>query len=105
MDDSRRKHIYCIFALKNLYEYIPFDIIRLIIMIDYPYISISCGEDHTCLLIDNDVYVCGRNCEGQLCLGINQTHQYLPLKLDLRNIKAVACGNNYTIALTISGEV
>ena len=50
-----------IFVLNNYLrdtfgDHVPYEIIQLIIMSTYPKIKISCGYEHTCLLMD-EIYV------------------------------------------------
>ncbi len=103
------KHIYRILILKNYLretwgEHVPYEIIQLIIMAGYQNMSISCGYIHSCMILDNKVYVWGSNEGGQLGLGNNTDHNY-PQKLNLIHIKKIICGGNHTMALGNSGEV
>ncbi len=103
------KYIYNILILKNYLretfgEHVPYEIIQLIIMTKYPRISISCGHNHSCMILNNEVYASGYNVNGQLGLGHN-ADQNLPQKLNLRNIKKIICGFNHTMGLTHSNEV
>ena len=68
-----RKSAKCTFSNRFLrvadsQKHAPYEIIQLIIMSTYPKIKISCGYNYTCLLMD-EIYVWGRNDEGQLGLG------------------------------------
>ena len=99
---------YNIFVLNNYLrdtfgDHVPYEIIKLIIMSTYPKIKISCGFNHTCLLM-NEIHVWGNNTYGQLGLGHNQ-NQNSPQKLNFPNIKKIICGYYHTIALTNSNEV
>ena len=103
------KHIYNILILKNYLretwgEHVPYEIIQLIIMAGYPRISISCGHNHSCMILYNEVYAWGENDYGQLGLD-NNTNQNLPQKLNLPNIKKISCGDSHTITLTNSNEI
>jgi len=107
-DGSESIQGYNIFILTNYLrdtfgDHVPYEIVKLIIMSTYPKIKISCGCEHTCLLMD-EIYVWGNNIYGQLGLGHNQK-QNSPQKLNLPNIKKIICGGFHTIALTNSNEV
>jgi alpha-tubulin suppressor-like RCC1 family protein len=81
-----------------------------------PVKQVACGGAHTVILTENnEVFVCGRNQEGQLGIG-NTTNLLSPQKLDPTTtfitplntneaITHVACGDYHTMLLTNSGKV
>ena len=109
MEQSNK--IFQILSLKyylkeNYGNHYPFEIIELIIMIDYDFIKqISCGWYHDAILTKSGkIFFWGRNNFGQLGLGNNE-NQNTPQELNLPNIASIHCGENHTIALTKYGKI
>lgn len=70
-------------------------------------LMVKCGAYHTVALSKSDgiLFVWGWNCCGQLGLGDKNTI-FVPQELcSLRNIVAVSCGEDHTIALIKSGDI
>ena len=91
MEQSNK--IFQILSLKNYLKenygnHYPFEIIELIIMIDYDFIKqISCGFGHTIALTKSGkIFVWGNNDGGQLGLG-NYERKNIPQELNLPNWK------------------
>lgn len=68
-------------------------------------LSVACGAEHTMALTVEGVYGFGRNANGQL--GTEPILRvYVPLLVDVdESIKAVACGDHYSLLLAESGNV
>ena len=71
--------------------------------------QISCGTDHT-LILNNigNIYVCGNNNNGQLCLLLSNTKLYnfiLNKNIIDKNIIQIECGHLFTLILDINGNV
>ena len=71
----------------------------------------SCGTAHTCVITEEgDLYSFGRGHEGQIGHGIRPSQclllapQYIH-KLYGKKMQTVACGNDFTIALSTCGKV
>jgi len=73
---------------------------------DNPIKKISCGEDHTALLLnDGTVWTWGWNCYGELGLG-DTKQRNIPMEIpDLKNIIDISCGNYHTCAVNRYGIV
>lgn len=69
--------------------------------------KIACGQYHTIVLLkDGTVYGCGANMNGgQLGIGAVYTFTKKFTKLSLSNVKAIACGQYYTIFALNDGTV
>ncbi|CAB4255306.1 similar to Saccharomyces cerevisiae YAL020C ATS1 Protein required, with Elongator complex, Kti11p, and Kti12p, for modification of wobble nucleosides in tRNA [Maudiozyma barnettii] len=68
--------------------------------------KVACGGNHTLLLLSNgNVYECGSNAMGQLC--DDSQIETVPKwsKLDMNNIKDIACGWEFTVVLDILNNV
>ena len=63
--------------------------------------SVYCGQYHTLILKnDNTLWGCGRNGEGQLGLGdTNGKVTFTQIVTNANDIKAIYCGQNYTLIL------
>lgn len=101
---------YYIFVLKEFLIQIigphyPTDIIQLIIMADYEPNSISCGCNHTMVMLNRKIYVWGSNHDGRLGLGHNNDIN-VPRELILcEPIKSIRCGGYHSMALTTSNKI
>ena len=74
---------------------------KVILGIESPIKSISCGVNYTIVLTEkNDCYGWGFNIFNQLGLGDRRYSWHLPQKLYVSNIKSVSCGGYHTIVLT-----
>jgi alpha-tubulin suppressor-like RCC1 family protein len=68
-------------------------------------LSVTCGGYHTMILTkDNELYACGSNRYGQLCLGDNK-HRKTFTKVDIHNVVSVTCGENHTMIVTKNNEL
>jgi alpha-tubulin suppressor-like RCC1 family protein len=68
--------------------------------------QIACGNFHTVLLKNNEeVYVFGRNYNGQLGLGHNNDQNVPQLLMKDENINQIACGSYHTVILKSNGNV
>lgn len=71
-------------------------------------ISVQCGANHTLALTESgQIFAWGRNNYGQIGLGTN-TNQMVPskvIKLEPHFMTAIACGHNFSMALTSKGEL
>lgn len=86
--------------------YYPTEIVRLIMMMYHSRPKIHFGSDHSSIVVNGNVYICGRNTYGKLGICNTKRETYMsPQKLSLKNIKKVMCLAKQTIALTYSGEV
>jgi alpha-tubulin suppressor-like RCC1 family protein len=70
--------------------------------------AVSCGNEHTCLLLKNGAaYLCGNNTSNQL--GMTQTvasNTAWPLLLsNVQQVTKVACGAYHTVAACYNGDV
>ena len=66
--------------------------------------TFSCGYGHTIALSKTNIFVWGRNREGQLGLG-DRIDRERPTKLQLKNIVSIECGGDYTMAFTKNNDV
>lgn len=67
--------------------------------------TFSCGYGHTIALSKTDIFVWGRNAEGQLGLG-DQVNRMRPTKLrSSKNIKSIECGGDYTMVFTENDNI
>ena len=70
---------------------------------------IACGGEHIfAITLNNETYSWGRNENGQLGTGFISTYvsePYLIKDLSNKNITFLACGDDYSAALSIFGEV
>lgn len=96
--------LYLKYIFEQFFPYFdPTDLIRLIMLIDYNPIKISCGKKHLCAIVNRKSYICGKNKNGQLGFGhLNDIN--LPHKLNLSNVKSIKCGKFMTMALTHNGD-
>lgn len=79
-----------------------------VITVDEPIFAVSAGEGHTAVLTETfHLFIFGRNAYGQLGLGHNLP-VYTPTlvhSLNSKQIEAVFCGAEHTLAITSDGEV
>ncbi|EAS04756.2 chromosome condensation regulator RCC1 repeat protein (macronuclear) [Tetrahymena thermophila SB210] len=69
------------------------------------YIDVSCGARHTMLLNQyGEVFACGSNEEGQLCLP-NSSGELYPSKVRIEKAIEAVCGHYFTLILTQLGEI
>jgi alpha-tubulin suppressor-like RCC1 family protein len=68
---------------------------------------IVCGDKHNIILTENnELYVCGYNCFGELGLGDNKGRNvYTKLEHNLGKIKNIYCGRYYSIILNENNEL
>lgn len=70
--------------------------------------SIACGNNHTMIDMDNNIWTFGNNERGQLGLGDN-TQRNVPTQVIIwqENIKAqaVSCGGNQTVIIDLNNNV
>lgn len=107
MNKLRYTYIYHICTLKYVLKSIfgphyPTELVKMIIMINYIPIQISCGDSHT-VLVCNKVYVWGNDTDGQLGLYSGCTIS-VPTELCLMGANSVSCGSFYTIVSTTSNK-
>ena len=70
-----------------------------------PVHSVSCGSYHVLFIIsDSDLWSCGRNDFGQLCLG-NTENQLKPRKTSFSNISKIVTGNYHSLFQNNIGEI
>jgi len=69
--------------------------------------NIFCGASHNIILNNNnELYVCGYNCSGQLGLGNTKTQNtYVKLEHDCGKIKNIFCGAYHNIILNDKNEL
>ncbi|SMN21477.1 similar to Saccharomyces cerevisiae YAL020C ATS1 Protein required, with Elongator complex, Kti11p, and Kti12p, for modification of wobble nucleosides in tRNA [Maudiozyma saulgeensis] len=68
--------------------------------------KIACGGNHTLLLLSNgDVYECGSNAMGQLSNDPQVETVPKWIKLDMKNIKDISCGWEFTVLMDVSNNV
>jgi len=69
--------------------------------------TIACGSFHSLALSDNGkVWATGRHICGELGLGdINGECKFVWTETDLGNIKAIACGDTFSLALSDDGRI
>lgn len=67
--------------------------------------SVSCGARHTMVLMsDRSLYTCGDNKGyGQLGIGETNESQNELIRVDIRNVIAVSCGDTHSLILTDNG--
>jgi len=65
-------------------------------------ISVSCGADHSLVLIKEGLFSSGLNYHGQLGLGHNDDANELQL-VDIPNVISISCGGNHSLVLTKEG--
>jgi len=69
--------------------------------------SVSCGWEHS-IAINSDLqcFSWGNNESGQCGVGTTSPIIFNPSKIEgLSNVKSVSCGNDHSLALTLSGDV
>ena len=70
-----------------------------------PVLSVSCGAEHTLIITNDDnLWSCGSNEHGQLCLG-NQERQLKPQKTSFSNISKTSAGWNHSLFQNDKGEI
>ena len=70
-----------------------------------PVISVSCGEQHTLIITDDDnLWSCGRNDEGQLC-HLDNKDRSNPQQTSFSNILKISVGCNHSIFQNNKGEI
>lgn len=95
--DSYKEDAYDIKTPKKI-----FDTLR-------PIISVVCGREHAIILCQNgDIYGYGSNTEGQLGIlltPVTPSQTYVnPVRVDtIKDVLAIACGNNHSLVLTKEG--
>jgi alpha-tubulin suppressor-like RCC1 family protein len=68
--------------------------------------NIYCGADNNIILNDNnELYVCGSNCSGQLGLGDNNRNVYTKLEHNFGKIQNIYCGAYHNIILNENNEL
>ena len=95
------------FMTENITDCPVFDIIYYIIKVDPVIIystqtTVVLGETHTMILIGTELYGCGNNRSGQLCLGHNFFENSL-VRIPISNVMRVWCGYMTTLVLTAEG--
>ena len=70
-----------------------------------PVLSVSCVFEHTLIITtDSNLWSCGYNEYGQLCIG-NKERQIKPQKTSFLNISKTSAGNNHSLFQNIKGEI
>ena len=70
-----------------------------------PVLSVSCGAQHTLMITNDDnLWSCGRNDFGQLCLG-NKENQLKPQKTSFSNILKISSGHYHSLFQNYNGEI
>ena len=70
-----------------------------------PVLSVSCGFSHTLIITtDNNLWSCGNNNFGQLCLG-STGNQTKPQQTSFSNISAMSCGFFHSLFQNDQGEI
>jgi alpha-tubulin suppressor-like RCC1 family protein len=71
------------------------------------YVQVSVGEAHACAIDTGGELSCwGRNNEGQLGVGLTQTHSRTPLPIgSAKDFQGVAAGQHHTCAIRGGGEL
>ena len=70
-----------------------------------PVISVSCGYAHTLIITNDDnLWSCGGNNLGQLCLGDKESH-LKPQKTSFSNITKISTGNIHSLFQNNKGEI
>ena len=73
-----------------------------------PVLSVSCGYSHTLIITndstDSNLWSCGNNKYGQLCLD-NQENQPKPQKTSFSNISKISTGTFHTLFQNDKGEI
>lgn len=105
---NRSTYIQIILCLKQYLTRIcgihyPIEIIKIITMISYAPIKISCGRNHTAIIVDGQIYIWGCNISGEV--GLENTCTNVPKKLPLSHIKKIYCTDSCTFALTNLSEL
>ena len=71
-----------------------------------PCTQISCGDNHTiCLNESGEVYSFGRNDNGQLGLGNNESYYSPQLISSLKDVEFIECGGYHTFCKTLNNEI
>ncbi len=112
MEQLVKKCIHGIFLLRILLkkyagDFVPYELINLIILLSYPKVKLSCGPDFTFLIVDNLIYSWGSNGNYQLQLDLGEKMRNFnkPKKMNMENIDMISCGMDNSILLTTSGNV
>ena len=70
-----------------------------------PVLSVSCGSEHTLIITtDSNLWSCGYNMYGQLCLG-NQENQSKPRQTSFSNISKISTGSHHSLFQNDKGEI
>ena len=70
-----------------------------------PVLSVSCGYEHTLIITtDSNLWSCGKNVYGQLCLG-HQESQLKPQKTSFSNISKISAGHYHSLFQNNNGEI
>ena len=70
-----------------------------------PVLSVSCGSCHTLIITtDSNLWSCGRNDFGQLCLGDTE-NQLNPQKTSFSNISKLSAGSQHSLFQNDKGEI
>ena len=71
-----------------------------------PVLSVSCGYEHTLMITNDDdnLWSCGSNSFGQLCLG-DTKYRSKPQKTSFSDISKISAGYNYTLFENNNGEI
>ena len=70
-----------------------------------PGLSVSCGGFHTLIITtDSNLWSCGNNKFGQLCLG-NQENQFKPQKTAFSDISKISAGCDHSLFQNNEGEI
>ena len=71
-----------------------------------PILSVACGTNHTLIITnDSNLWSCGFNNYGQLCLANNNQQVSKPQKTSNENIIKVSAGGNHTLFQNNKGEI
>lgn len=70
-------------------------------------VAVATGRQHCLMLTDTgDVYACGDNVCGQCGIGNKKENISVPKKVDIgTSVKSIACGDEFSLLLTESGQL
>ena len=71
-----------------------------------PVLSVACGSEHTLIITnDSNLWSCGKNEFGQLCLGDTERGCSIPQKTSFSTISKISAGHSHSLFQNHNGEI